>query len=87
MKVKRREKERKKEWRPEKDKKKGKRKRKGREGERSFTFSLEFSAIRQSAFVGAKGISRRELQVEIEIGEFRQTPRGRGFSYSVLFLS
>ena len=27
--------------------------------------------------------SRRELWVETGIGEFRQTPRGRGFSYSV----
>ena len=35
---------------------------------------------RQSSF------SRRELQVETEIMEFRKTLRGRGFSYSVLFL-
>ena len=32
---------------------------------------------RQSSF------SRRELRVGTRIGEFRQTPRGRGFSYSV----
>ena len=31
--------------------------------------------------------SRRELQVETGIGEFRQNPRGRGFSCSVFFPS
>ena len=31
--------------------------------------------------------SRRELRLGTGIGEFRQTPRGRGFSYSVLFLA
>ena len=30
---------------------------------------------------------RRELRMETRIGEFRITPRGRGFSYSMLFLA
>ena len=31
--------------------------------------------------------SQRELRIETKIREFRQTPRGRGFSYSVLCLA
>ena len=54
-----------------------------RSRDRSSTFSLDFSDNRTVGFRQSKRkslSSRQEVQVEIGNGEFRQTPRGRGFS-------
>ena len=56
--------------------------------ERSSTFSLEFPAIRPSVSGGGKKQScspRQGLRVGTSFGEFRQTPRGRGFLLLGLF--
>ena len=61
----------------------GKRKRKKRE---RTSFSRDpIVGVRRSERQSSS--SRRELRLETNIGEFRQTLRCRGFSYSMLFLA
>ena len=56
-----------------------------------FFFSLLLSKIYENRTVGFRQIKRksrsthRQLRMGTKILEFRQTPRGRGFSYSVYF--
>ena len=53
-----------------------------RERERGSIFSLDFLTMGPSVFDEARGkisSSRQGLRIETGVGEFRQTPRGRGF--------
>ena len=69
------------------------RERKGGEEEKMRERLLIFSSFLRDSIVGVRRSKRqsqspqRELSVGTEIGESRQTLRGRGFSYSVLFLA
>ena len=77
------------ERRKKKGKKKKEKKRKRKESRvRSSTFSLRSKEIGSSVFRRNKRQSsstRRELRVSTRTWGFRQTPRGRGFSPTLVF--
>ena len=68
-------------------------KERGREEEKRIEKLLILSCFPRDLTVGVRrskrqsSFLRKELRVETGIGEFRKTPKGRGFSYSLLFLA